>query len=157
MGSIKILIQQDEDNGVVREFSSNLSKDSSWTKVLEEMIWLLKGMTYTLPETDELMEAIEKVAEKSAEEIMAKPKPSIHLWDHIREMKMKFPWNWVDRRIPIEEMKRGDICWIEDPFLKVVDLDGTRYSKIRTFQADELGINWQSYPQTVGEHIFGVD
>ena len=61
---IKITIQQDEDSGSVREFTTTLNGDCvTWFMILENTIDMCRGLTYLLPETGAIMSAIESVSD----------------------------------------------------------------------------------------------
>lgn len=58
---IKITIEKEED-GLKHSFVCEMPNDSTWTDIIEEgVIPALRALTYNLPETDDLMEAIEGV------------------------------------------------------------------------------------------------
>ena len=57
--STKITITQDID-GVVREAITTIKNpDITWMEITEHTFEMLRGLTYVLPETEDLMDAIE--------------------------------------------------------------------------------------------------
>jgi len=58
---IKITVEKDED-GIKHSFVCEMHNEATWTSIMENgVIPALRAMTYHLPETDDLMEAIEGV------------------------------------------------------------------------------------------------
>jgi len=62
---IKITIEKDED-GMKHSFVCEMPNESTWTGIIENgVIPALRALTYALPETDNLMEAIEVVGHET--------------------------------------------------------------------------------------------
>ena len=63
---LKVTLESDGADGSPKgTFSMELPDEHTWTGIIEDaVIPILRGLTYSLPDTDTLMEAIEKVGEE---------------------------------------------------------------------------------------------